>query len=288
MEILQLLLNGILLGGLYAVLAIGMSLVFGIMGLTNLAHGDLVILGTYLCMTLGAATGHIIIGLLLSVVIMVFFGFVMQRGLINQVIGTGSEAPLLVTFGVSIILSNVLLLIFGANSQTIHNTFATTNIFNSELISVSALYLIDFIIAIVVIFALNFIMKRTSFGRAIRATSDNAMAAELMGISTRKMYSYTLMIAMGVATIAGLLLGMTYVFYPSTGTTYLIIAFGVVVIGGMGNLLGTLVGGMVLGLAQLFGGYFFGSGFQLVVGYIVLLVILTIKPNGLLAKAGRK
>jgi len=288
MEIFQILLNGVFLGGLYAILAIGMSLVFGIMRLTNLAHGDLVILSTYLCMTIGAVTGNIIIALIVSIGCMMIFGFLIQNVLVNRVMGTGPTAPLLVTFGVSIILANVLLQVFGANSQTIYNSLSTSNVFTSELISISSLYLLDFVVAVVVIVALNLLMKRTFLGRAIRATSDNPTAAELMGIGTKKMYSIAMVIAMVVAAIAGLLLGMTYVFYPSTGTSYLITAFGVVVIGGMGNLMGTLVGGLVLGIAQLLGGYFFGPTYQLVTGYIVLLVILTIKPNGLLAGAARK
>ena len=288
MELLQLLLNGVFLGGFYAILAIGMSLVFGIMKLTNIAHGDLVILSTYLCMTIASATGNIALALIVSAAIMMVFGFAIQNTLVNRVMDTGPNAPLLVTFGVSIILSNVLLQVFGANSQTIHNPLSTSNIFTSDIISISSLYLLNFIVAVVVIVALNFFMKKTFFGCAIRATSDNPFAAELMGIGTKRMYSYTMIIAMGVASIAGLLLGMSYVFYPFSGTQYLIIAFGVVVIGGMGNLIGTLLGGFVLGIAQLLGGHFFGPTYQIVTGYIVLLVILAIKPEGLLSKAARK
>lgn len=288
MEILQLLLNGILLGGLYAVLGVGMTLVFGIMGLTNLAHGNFIILGTYLCMAVTAATGNIFIALLIAVVIMAAVGFGVQNGLVNRVMNKDPNAPLLVTFGISIIIANGLLLVFGANSQTIHNTLATSNIFESKVLSLSALYLVDFLVALAVVLILNFVMKRTFFGRAIRATSDDVVAAELMGVSTKKMYTYTMVISMIVSTIAGLLIGMTYVFYPSSGSSYLIIAFGVVIIGGMGNLVGTLIGGVILGIAQLLGGYFFGSSYQMVVGYIVLLIILTIRPNGLFAKAARK
>lgn len=289
MEILQSLINGLFLGGLYAVIAIGMSLVFGIMGLTNLAHGDLIIVGTFLTMSLAAKfAGNLWLALLITIFVMMALAFLLQNFLINKVIDKGSEPPLLVTFGVSIFLSNVLLLIFGADARSIPNPLSSTNIVKTEYFSVSAVYLLDFVIAVAVILVLNYIMKHTYFGRAIRATSDDAIAAELMGVDSKRMYSYTMCLAIIVASIAGLLVGMTYVFYPSTGTQYLIIAFGVVVIGGMGSLIGTLVGGIILGLAQLMGAYFFGSGYQLLTGYLVLLAILTIKPEGLLTKMARK
>ncbi|MCL6479474.1 MAG: branched-chain amino acid ABC transporter permease [Peptococcaceae bacterium] len=288
-EITQSVLNGILLGGLYAVIGIGMSLVFGIMGLTNLAHGDLMILGTFFCMVLAAQfTGSMLLALLLTTVIMTAIGFLLQNFLVNRVIGKGPEPSLLVTFGVSVFLQNLLLLWFGADAQSIKSQWATKNIITTDLFSVSAVYLLNFLVGIAVILALHYLMQHTYFGRSIRATSDDVIAAELMGVNTKRIYAYTMCIAMITAAIAGLLVGMTFVFYPTTGTPYLIIAFGVVVIGGMGSLIGTLMGGMVLGLAQLLGSYFFGSGYQLFIGYLVLLLLLTFKPEGLLSAATRK
>lgn len=289
MDIIQSILNGILLGGLYAIIGIGMSLVFGIMGLTNLAHGDLIIVGAFLSMTFATQFfGSLWISLLITIVIMMMIGFVMQHFLINKVLDKGAEPALLATFGVSICLSNALLLVFGADARSISSSFASANIITTKIFSLSAVYVLDFIVAIAVIVALHYMLKYTYFGRSIRATSDDASAAELMGVNTKRIYSYTMCLAMVSATIAGLLVGMTFVFYPSTGTQYLIIAFGVVVIGGMGSLMGTLVGGMILGLAQLLGAYFFGTGYQLLVGYLVLLILLTIKPEGLLSTATRK
>jgi len=289
MEIIQSVLNGILLGGLYSVIGIGMSLVFGIMGLTNLAHGDLVIVSTFLCMIIAAqVTGSLLLALVITICFMAVIGFLLQNFLINKVLDKGDEPPLLVTFGVSIFLSNVLLLLFGADARSIQSPITSSNVISSNLVSVSAVYLLNFVVAVLVIGALHYVMKYTYFGRSIRATSNDVTAAELMGVNTKRIYSYTMCLAMASAAIAGLLVGMTFVFYPSTGTQYLIIAFGVVVIGGMGSLLGTLVGGVILGLAQLLGAYFFGAGYQLLAGYIVLLIILTIKPEGLLSTAARK
>ena len=156
------------------------------------------------------------------------------------------------------------------------------------MFSVSGIYLLNFAVAIIVILGISFLMKRTYFGRSIRATSDDVLAAELMGVNTKRIYAYTMCLAMITATIAGLLVGMTFIFYPSTGTQYLIIAFGVVVIGGMGSLVGTLIGGIILGLAQLLGAYFFGTAYLTISGYVVLLILLTFKPEGLLSKAMRK
>ncbi len=281
---IQCIVTGILLGGLYSMIGIGMSLVFGIMKLTNLAHGDLMILGTYLTLVIARLAGlPLIVATILSVIVMCVLGFVIQQFLVNKVMDKGEAPALLVTFGVSIFLSNLMLKIFGADNQTIANSLTSKNIITTDKLSVSASYLTSFIIAVVIIVGLSLVMQKTNFGRAIRATSDDTMAAELMGVNTKMAYAAAMVICMGITAVAGTLVGSTFVFYPSSGTQYLIIAFGVVVIGGMGSLIGTLAGGIVLGLAQLIGGYVFGSGVQMLIAYIVLLVILAVRPNGLFA-----
>lgn len=286
---IQSLITGILLGGLYAIIGLGMSLVFGIMGLTNLAHGDLMILGTYLTMTICNVFGlPLFVSILISIILMMVVGFVIQNFLVNRVLDQGSEPALLVMFGVSIFLSNILLKIFGANNQNISNSLASKNIISTDILSVSSMYLFSFVVGVVIIIGLHLLMQKTNFGRSIRATSDNTMAAELMGVNTKRAYTYAMMIALGIAAVAGALVGSTFIFYPASGTQYLIIAFGVVVIGGMGSLIGTLAGGIVLGVAQLLGGYFFGTGVQMLIAYLVLILILALRPNGLFASAARK
>ncbi len=286
---LQCLIQGVLLGGLYAIIGIGMSMVFGIMGLTNLAHGDLMILGTYITMLLTTTSGlPLFLSVIISVVIMAIIGFVVQNCLVNRVLDKGSEPALLVTFGVSIFLSNLILKLFSADYKSIPNSLASTNVLSTKVLSISGIYLFSFIVGLVVIAVLSYIMQKTNFGRSIRATSNDTMAAELMGVNTKRAYSYAMIIAMVTAAIAGALVGSTFTFNPASGTSYLIIAFGVVVIGGMGSLIGTLLGGVVLGVAQLLGGYFFGSGVQMLIAYIVLLVILAVRPNGLLVSGARK
>lgn len=281
---LQCIITGILLGGLYSMIGIGMSLVFGIMKLTNLAHGDLMILGTYITMVVSNALGcNLIISTIISVIIMCVLGFVIQQFLVNRVMDKGEAPALLVTFGLSIFLANLMLKIFSADNQLLSNKMASVNVITTPVLSVSASYLISFIIAVVIIVGLALMMQKTNFGRSIRATSDDPMAAELMGVNTKTAFAAAMVICMGITAVAGTLVGSTFTFYPSSGTQYLIIAFGVVVIGGMGSLFGTLIGGIVLGVAQLLGGFAFGSGVQMLIAYIVLLVILALRPNGLFA-----
>ena len=293
----QSVITGILLGGLYAVIGIGMSLVFGIMKLTNIAHGDLMIMASYFTMYLTMeVVGNAIpglfaalaISLLITIVLMLVLSWLIQTFLVNRVIDKGSEPPLLVMFGVSVVIRNVLLLAFGANNKTIPSSLSTSNVVNSPTFSISGQYLFNFIIGIIVILALTYIIKKTYFGMSIRATSSNRTGAELLGVNTKRIFTYTMCLAIVTASIASLLVGQTFVFYPSSGPSYLIIAFGVVVIGGMGSLGGTLAGGILLGLSQLLGAYFFGTGWQTITGYVFMLVILTIRPQGIFAKAVRR
>ena len=280
----QTIVTGLLLGGLYAVLGIGMSIIFGIMGLTNIAHGNLIILGSFLTLTFTAAFGgSILIGLLIAIAAMVAIGFLLQNFLVNRVIDKGPEPALLVTFGLSIIIQNVLQLIYGAETYSIRTALSNTNVVSTKYVSISGVYLLNFALAFVLVAALTVIIKKTRLGRAIRASSCSAGTAELMGVNTKLIYSVTMAIAMISACIAGILLGHTFPFYSYSGPQYLIIAFGVVVIGGMGSITGTLLGGLILGLSQLLGGYFIGTGYQILTGYLVMLILLALKPSGLLS-----
>ena len=287
--LIQSLINGLLLGGLYAMVGLGMSLIFGIMSMTNIAHGDFMILGTFFCMVIVQQfVGNIFAALLITVVIMAVLGFLIQNYVINRVIDKGSEPALLVTFGLSILIQNILFQIFGADPRTISAPGLRSNIVNTQWFSISGSYALNFAVAVVVVFAVYLIIKKTSFGRAIRATSDNVAAAELMGVNTKRIYAYTMSLTVVTASIAGLLIGQTYAFYTYTGTQWLIIAFGVVVIGGMGSIMGTLLGGIVLGLAQLISSAVFGTAYQLLSGYAVMLIILALRPRGLLGNMARK
>lgn len=280
--LIQPILNGILLGGLYAVIAIGMSTMFGIVKLVNLAHGDLMILSSFLSLCLISWLGvNPFLSLIVVVPVMYFVGYFVQGFLINRVLGKDMEPPLLVAFGLSIILQNLLLLIFTPDARTLKTSLAVKTIPIMGHVSIPVIYLIDFLIGLAAIASLYLIFQKTYMGRAIRAASDDERAAQLMGVNTRNIYAKAMGIAMMTAAIAGVLLGMTFTFYPHTGPQYLIIAFGVVVIGGLGSMKGALVGGLILAVAQVLGAHFFGPGFQLFTGYVVLLIVLALRPQGI-------
>jgi branched-chain amino acid transport system permease protein len=284
----QAIVSGVLLGGFYAIIGIGMSLIFGIMRLTNIAHGDIMILSTFLTLFISQnLTGNPLLALPITIVIMMGIAALIQKFLINRVITKGAEPALLVTFGLSIIISNALFQVFGANTRMIPSDLVTTNLIRTANVSVSMMYAISFIVAVAVIIVLTIVMNKTSFGRAIRASSSNTTMSELLGVNTKRMYIYAMCLTVVTTSIAGMLVGMTFPFYPTTGPQYLIIAFGVVVIGGMGSLVGTLLGGIILGLAQLIGANFLGPTYQQLIGFVVLLVVLAIRPQGLLSKATR-
>ncbi|MBW2065817.1 MAG: branched-chain amino acid ABC transporter permease [Deltaproteobacteria bacterium] len=284
-DLLQPILNGILLGGLYAVVAIGMTTMFGIVKLVNLAHGDLMILAGYLSLVLVTWLGLSPLVTLIAVVPAMFFlGFFVQGFLLNRVLGKEMEPPLLVAFGLSIIVQNFLLLVFTPDARSLMTNLSVMTVSLGEKLNLPVLYLVDFLFGSLVILAMYMFFRNTYMGRAIRAASDDEIAARLMGINTRKIYAYAMGIAMMTAGVAGVLVGMTFTFYPHTGPQYLIIAMGVMIIGGLGSMKGCLAGGLILALAQLLGAHFTGPGYQLLFGYGVLLFILGMRPQGLFGK----
>ncbi len=278
---MQYLINGLLLGGIYALLGVGMTMMFGIVKLTNLAHGEFIIMGAFGSTMIAQWLGiDPIITLIITVPVMFILGVVLQTVLINRVMLQGSEPALLVTFGLSIILQNAMLLLFTADAQRANVAYNTKTIPLGANLYISVLDLIVFAISLITILILTVFLRKTYMGRAIRATSDDTTAAALMGVSVKKTYAIALGIAMATAAVAGLGVGMRWTFYPSSGGSYLLIAFGVVVIGGMGSIPGTLVAGLVFGLAQVLGGANYGQ----LVSYILLIVMLAVRPQGLFSK----
>jgi branched-chain amino acid transport system permease protein len=281
-DFLQPILNGILLGGLYAVIAIGLSTMFGIVKLVNLAHGDLLILASFLSLVVCSSLGISPYLTILAVVpIMYFVGFFIQGFLINRVLGKEMEPPLLVAFGLSIILQNLLLLVFTPDARSLMTGLTLKTIPLGSSLNIPVVYLVDFLGGLAVILCFYYFFQKTYLGRAIRAASDDEGAAQLMGIHTKNIYAKAMGIAMMTAAIAGVLIGTTFTFYPHTGPQYLIIAFGVIVIGGFGSMKGCMVGGFILAIAQLMGAQFFGPGYQLLTGYVVLLIVLALRPQGI-------
>ncbi len=275
--------NGILLGGLYAVIGIGLSMIFGIMRQVNLAHGELMILSSYLSLLFLQVLGlHPLLTLFLVLPAMFVFGYLIQTFLFNRVMQKGLEPFLMVSFGLSIILQNALLLIFTPDARSLETELVIKSVNVFGIFHMPLIYLVNFTLGLLVLVSLHQFMKRTYLGWAIYASSDDLSGAKLMGINPKKVYAVAMGIAAAPAAVSGVLVGMTFTFYPHSGTPYLIIAFGVVIIGGLGSLPGTFLGGMILGVSQLVGGRVIGPGFQLLSGYIILLVVLTVRPQGIL------
>lgn len=276
---------GILLGGLYALIALGLSMVFGVMRLINLAHGDLVILGSYIgyaCMTfLGIDP---ILSLVIGIPVLFGIGFFIQQFLMGRAFSISGEAPLIIAFGIALILQNTNQILWTPLSRGLTTSYSLSSFYlGSYQFPLS--YLLDFIAAVVVMLALREFLRRTYLGRAITAASQNRRAAQLMGINTKMIYGFAFAIAMISAAIAGVFMGMTFPFTPTSGTQFLIIAFGVVIIGGLGSMFGTFLGGLMLGLIQTLTGFFFGPATQMFFIYVIVLVILAIRPQGLLGKS---
>ncbi len=288
-EYLQLILNGVLLGGLYAVVGVGLSMIFGIVKQVNLAHGDLMIIASFLSMVLISTFKFLNLwtALILVVPIMFVIGFLLQKYIMLRVMDKGMEPPLIVAFGVSIIVQNGLLLLFSPDARSLETPLAIMSIKITNMLYIPMMYVVDFFVGLVVILLLHYFFRKAFWGWAIRAAADDEETASIMGINTSNIYALAMGIAIASAAIAGTLVGATNNFYPHTGPQYLIIAFGVIIIGGVDNMLGSLLGGVILGLAQTLGGKFFGPGYQLLSGYVLLLILLTIRPQGLLSKARR-
>jgi branched-chain amino acid transport system permease protein len=275
---------GILLGGLYSIIALGLSLVFGVVKEINIAHGDLVILGSYSGYVAMTVIGmDPILSLIIGIPIFFGIGFAIQKYLLNRAFRISMDATLIIAFGISIILQSTYQLVWTPLSRGLTTAYALAS-FSAGPIHVPLVYLLDLIVAIVVMFFLREFLRRTYLGMAIRAAAQDWKAAQLMGINTNRIYAFTFGIATALAAVAGVFLGLTFPFTPVSGMSFLIIALGVVVLGGLGSIAGTLVAGMAFGLAQTLGGYFFGVAAQMLVAYTMVLVVLAVIPRGIFGR----
>ncbi len=275
---------GILLGGLYAVIALGLSLIFGVVKEINIAHGDLVILGSYFGYVSMTILGiDPILSLVLGMPLLFAIGFAIQKYLLNRAFRISMDATLIIAFGISIILQNIYQLIWSPLSRGLTTNYSLER-FSIGPLGFPLMYLLDFIVAIIVMLILREFLKRTYLGMAIRAAAQDWRAAHLMGINTNQVFAFTFGIATALAAIAGVFLGLTFPFTPVSGTPFLIIALGVVVLGGLGSIAGTFIGGIAFGLAQTLGGHFFGLAAQMLVAYTMVLVVLAVIPRGIFGR----
>ena len=281
------LLQGVMLGGLYALFAAGLSLIFGIMRLVNLAHGDLIVLAAFIVLALTQALGiGPFLGTLVAAPVLFCFGYALQYMLLNRTLGRDILPPLLVTFGLSIIIQNGLLEVFSADSQRLAaGAIETHSIHLGGGLAVGTIQLVTFASAVGVILALNHLFYRTELGRAFRATSDDPEIAQLMGIDNRHIFSLAMAVAMVVIAVSALYLGMRANFDPTIGPARLLYAFEAVIIGGLGSFWGTLAGGIIIGVAQTVGAQI-NAEWQILAGHLAFLAVLVLRPRGLFPRAG--
>lgn len=282
MEWLNSLLQGIMLGGLYALFAAGLSLIFGVMRLVNIAHGDLIVLAAYTAMAVVNLTGlHPLLSALLVVPLMAGFGYIMQRFLLNPTIGKDLLSPLLVTFGISVIIQNGLLAGFTADSRRLAaGAIETASLDILPGMTIGGLPLLMFCASVALIFGLEWIFFKTKLGRAFRATSDDAEMAQVMVLDRGHVFGMAMALSAAVVAIAGIFLAIRTNFDPTSGPARLIFGFEAVIIGGLGNLWGTLAGGIILGVAQAIGAQI-SPGWQILAGHLVFFAVLAIRPRGL-------
>ena len=289
-------LSGSMLGGYYAIISLGLALMFGVMRLVNLAHGDLLIVAAYLAAALSQHLGFPPFATLIVVIPVMFgIGYALQRYVLQGVsvqameerglsTSHGMMSPILVTFGLSIVIAHALLGLFASDAMVIQNALSFSAIRLSEDLSVSTLRFIFFCIALAILLGIHLFLRKTHTGRAIRAASDDSEIAPLMGIGTADVYAIASGISLAVAGVAGVAVGMSRTFQPFDGPQFLLIAFGVVIVGGMGSMVGALVGGVLIGITQVLAGTYFGPSAQLVAGYMLILLVLAVRPQGLFSR----
>jgi branched-chain amino acid transport system permease protein len=281
----NIILQGVLVGGLYAMFAAGLSLIFGVMRLVNIAHGDLIVLAAYLALVVTETLGiNPFVSLVIVVPAMALIGYALQRGLLNQTLGDDLLPPLLVTFGLSVIIQNGLLELFTADSRRLRaGGIEVDSIQLGAGLAVGTLPLIQFVLAVVVIAGLQWLFYRTALGRAFRATSDDQAVAQLVGLDNRRVFALAMALSLAVVAIAGVLLAIRTNFDPAIGPARLIFGFEAVIMGGLGSMWGTLAGGIILGVAQAIGAQI-DPGWQVLAGHVAFLVVLALRPQGLFPK----
>ena len=279
--------QGILTGGLYALFACGLSLMFGVMKVVNLAHGDLATVAGYVGVGVIAATHMPFLwSVPVVVAIMAVLGYVLQRSVIQLAISRGELTTLIVTFGLSIVIENGLLQFFTANTRGIGtgSSLISASFSIGSQIQIAWLDVVIFGLAVVVLLGLQVFLSSSKYGRLIRAVADDREAAQLSGADYRHVFGIAAAVAFATVALAGISYGMTTVIDPTTGTdTILLFAFASVVIGGLGSLWGTLLGGVILGVAQAIGAQI-NISYDLLAGYVVFLAVLVVRPQGLTAR----
>jgi branched-chain amino acid transport system permease protein len=276
-------LQGVFLGAFYAVLACGLSIMFGVMRIINLAHGDVAVLGAYIIFVIVERTGvSAFVAFAIALPVMILLGYVLQLTVLERSLKAGILTPLLATFGLSIVIQNLLQLAFSPDVRSLGGSAGSLTTSSAQVasgLSVSALGILVLMVAVLVFGGLQIFLSRTRAGWMMRATAEDIDAAELVGINSRNVYAWATAIAVAIAGLGGLFLGIRSVFDPVSGPTQLIFAFEAVVIGGMGSLWGTLLGGIALGVAQTLGAQVHPQ-FAVMAGHLLFLAVLIARFGG--------
>ena len=285
MQWVNVIVQGVLIGGLYAMFAAGLALIFGVMRLVNIAHGDLIVLAAYVSLMTTDALGlNPLTTIIIVAPIMAGIGYALQRLLLNRTLGDDLLPPLLVTFGLSVIIQNGLLELFTADSRRLTaGAIEVASFPLGETVWIGVLPLVQFLAAVAVIGSLQILFYRTAFGRAFRATSDDPSVAQLMGLDNQHVFALAMALSLAVIAVAGVLLAIRANFDPAIGPARLIFGFEAVIIGGLGSMWGTLAGGIVLGVSQAIGAHL-DPGWQVLAGHLAFLLILAVRPQGLFPK----
>jgi len=281
-EVVDTIIQGVLLGGLYALFAIGLSITYGVMRVVNIAHGDFMVLAAYLALW---PVTHLemnpFLAIVPTVLLMFCLGYTVQRVVLNRTMGPNFLAPMLAAFGMSIILRNGLQQVYHSDSRSFEiGALGTDSLHIGDSIAIGEFPLLVFVVSVLLTFLTSLLFLRTRIGMALRATADDAETAGLMGIRSKRTYAIAIGLSFALLAVGGVFSGIRTTFSPESGPQTLLYAFEAVVIGGMGSLWGTFAGAVILGLAQGAGAQF-GAGFGVLAGHLVFLAVLAFKPTGL-------
>ena len=282
---LQSLISGILIGGVYALIGIGLTIIFGVMRVINFAHGDIMMVGMYLTYILFTVAGiDPFVSIVITIPLMFLFGALLQKVFINRIIGTLPQNQILLTIGLGLIMSNTMMLIFTSDYKIISTSYSSSSV-SLAGISISEPLFISFIITVVITAVLYWFLMKTDTGQAIRATAQDREAAQLMGINVKRMSIIAFGLGAALAGTAGALISPTYYIFPQVGGVFTLKAFVITVLGGMGSVVGATLGGILIGITESMSAVYISSGWKDVVVFVLFLLVLLFKPSGLMGKS---
>ena len=282
---LQSLISGVLIGGVYALIGIGLTIIFGVMRVINFAHGDIMMIGMYLTYNFFTLAGiDPFVSIIFTIPLMFLFGAILQKTFINRVLGALPQNQILLTIGMGLIMSNTMMFIYTSDYKILSTSYSSSS-FSIGGISLSYPLVISFLITVAITLALYWFLMKTDTGQAIRATAQDREAAQLMGINVKRMSILAFGMGAALAGTAGALISPTYYIFPQIGSTFTLKAFVITVLGGMGSIVGATIGGVIIGVAESMGAVYISSGWKDVVVFVLFLLVLLFKPAGLLGKS---